>query len=166
LEFRGSPDHDVPLSQGYVLIIHFSVAVNEIFAQGKKFAWPRPERCPACSGIRLWGHGYVERYFEGFTAALWMKRFRCFDCSSVHTCRPLDFFKGLRFSAEVVLQCLLNKIEKGRWLSFVVRQNQQYWYRCLRTGSSRQANVIKPALFHLKDFLFGKTSDHFEPLLM
>jgi hypothetical protein len=48
----------------------------------------------------------------------------------------------------------------------VVWQNQQYWYRSLREWASRQANVIKPALFHLKAFLFGKTSEHFEPLFL
>jgi hypothetical protein len=32
--------------------------------------------------------------------------------------------------------------------------------------ASRQANVIKPTLFHLKAFLFGKTSEHFEPLFL
>jgi hypothetical protein len=103
---------------------------------------------------------------EGFMEALLMKRFRCPDCSAVHTCLPLDFLKGLRFSAEVVSKCLCSKIEENRWLSSVVRQNQQYWYRCLREWASRQANVIKPALFHLKAFLFGKTSEHFEPLFL
>jgi len=81
--------------------------------------------------------------------ALWMKRFRCPDCSAVHTCRPLDFLKGLRFSAEVVSMCLCGKIEENRWFSRVTQQNQQYWYRCLREWASRQANVIKPTLFHL-----------------
>ncbi|MDO9558510.1 MAG: hypothetical protein Q7I89_02365 [Syntrophales bacterium] len=95
-----------------------------------------------------------------------MKRFRCPDCSAVHTCRPLDFLKGLRFSAEVVSTCLRSKIEENRWLSSVVRQNQQYWYRCLRAWASRQATVIKPALSHLKAFLFGKTSEHFELLFL
>jgi hypothetical protein len=114
----------------------------------------------------LWGHGFVERYFEGFSSALWIKRFKCFDCLSVHTCRPDGYCKGIRFAAEVVWICLFSKIEKGRWLSCVGRQNQQYWYRCLRKCSSRQANVINPALSHLKDFLFGKTSEQFEPLLM
>jgi len=117
-------------------------------------------------GNRLWSHGFVERYFEGFSSALWMKRFRCFDCSSVHTCRPAGFLKGFCFSAKTVWHCLLSRIEKGRWLSRVVRQNQQYWHRCLRMWSSRRANVMKPALFHLKDFLFDKTSEQFEPLLM
>jgi hypothetical protein len=98
--------------------------------------------------------------------ALLMKRFRCPDCSAVHTCLPLDFLKGLRFSAEVVSKSLCSKIDGNRWLSSVVRQNQQYWYRCLREWASRQGNVVKPALFHLKAFLFGKTSEHFEPLFL
>lgn len=99
-------------------------------------------------------------------SALLMKRFRCPDCSSVHTCRPEDFLKGLRFSAEVISDCLSSKIEKDRWLSSAVRQNQQHWYRRLREWSSRQANVIKPGISHLKAFLFVKTSEHSEPLFL
>jgi hypothetical protein len=36
----------------------------------------------------------------------------------------------------------------------------------MREWASRQANVIKPALLHLKAFLFDKTSEHFEPLFL
>jgi len=164
-EFSGSPTM-MTLSKRGFLILHFSVAVKAIFLLGKEYPWPKPEKCPVCSGVRLWGHGFVDRYFGGFMGALWMKRFRCPDCSSVHTCRPLDFPKGLQFSIEVVFKCLSNKIEANRWLSSVVRQNQQYWYRCLRNWASRQANVIKPTLFHLEAFLFDKTSEHFEPLFL
>jgi hypothetical protein len=98
--------------------------------------------------------------------AVWIKRFRCPDCSAVHSCRPLDFLKGFRFSGAVIIKSLCIKIGEDRWLSLVVRQNQQYWFRCLRNWASRQANVIKPTLFHLKAFLFDKTSEHFEPLFL
>jgi len=165
MEFPGSVIL-MTLPQRSFLILHFPVSVKEIFLLGKKYPWPMLERCPACSGARLWSHGFVARYFEGFMEALWMKRFRCPDCSAVHTCRPCGFLQGIRFSAEVVSECLRRKIAECRWFSCVVRQNQQYWYRCLREWASRQANVIKPALSHLKDFLFGKTSEHLEPLFL
>ena len=160
-------EHDDPLPPKLcLLIIHLCVSVNEIFSQGKKYSWPRPERCPVCKGNRLWSHGYVERYFEAYSSALRIKRFRCFDCSSVHTCRPDGFLKGLRFSAKTIWRCLRSRIEKGRWLSDMARQNQQYWYRRLRQWSSAQANVITPALSHLNDFLLCKTSEQFDPLLI
>jgi len=95
-----------------------------------------------------------------------VKRFHCPDCLAVHTCRPLGFLRGFRYTAAVIRSSLLSKIGGGGWLKGVARQNQQYWYRCLRVWASRQANVIKPTLFHLKAFLFGKTSEHFEPLFL
>lgn len=72
----------------------------------------------------------------------------------------------MRFSVAAIFKCLCSKIQENCWFSGVVRQNQQYWYRCLRAWVSRQANVIKPTLFHLKTFLFDKTPEHFEPLLL
>lgn len=164
-ELTSSPTLITLPKRGF-LILHCSVIVKEIFTLGKAYSWPRPERCPSCMGKRLWGHGFVTRYLEGFVEALLVKRFRCPDCSAVHTCRPRDFPRGLRFSSEVVFQCLCSKIEEDRWPSSVVRQNQQYWYRCLRAWASRQANVIRPTLFHLKAFLFGRTSENFEPLFL
>jgi hypothetical protein len=154
------------LSKRGFLILHFSVAVKALFMMGKEYPWPTPEKCPVCSGTRLWGHGFVTRYFEGFMKALWIKRFRCPDCLAVHTCRPLGFLKGIRYGIEVICSCLRGKIEEDRWRGCVSRQNQQYWYRCLGMWASRQANVIKPVLSHLKDFLFGKTSEHFVPLFL
>ena len=131
MEFRGSLTL-MTLSKGWELILHFAVDVKALFSCGKRYCWPRPARCRVCSGSRLWGHGYVPRYFEGFWDALWVKRFRCRDCFSVHTCRPSGFLKGIRFSGEVVSEGLHSKIEEGRWHSLASRQNQQYWYRCLR----------------------------------
>ena len=165
VEVRGSLTLTT-LSKGWELILHFAVDVKELFTLGKRYSWPRPERCPACCGNRLWGHGYVIRYFEGFWDALWVKRFRCPDCFTVHTCRPCGFLKGIRFSVEVVSDCLRSWIEEGRWLSSVVRQNQQYWHRCLRRWSSRLTNVINPLLSHLQAFLSDRIFliEHCEPV--
>jgi len=146
----------VTLQENGILVIHFSINVKDLLKYGKGYPWPKVRSCPQCKGKRLWGHGYVTRYFDGFRDLLWIKRFRCPDCNAVHTCRPLGFLKGIRSAVDIVCSCLLRKITGNQWFKDVVRQNQQYWYRCLRVWSSRGGNVKDPLLLHLQSFLSSR----------
>lgn len=129
-----------PSPKDYSLILHFAADVKRLVEEGKDFPWPRPERCPSCQSRRLWGHGYVRRYFEGFTFGLWMKRYRCPDCGAVHTLRPEGFYRGFHYSRLTILLSLLNKVLRNQWLRCLQRQTQQYWFRGLRFQASRYRN--------------------------
>ena len=52
------------------LILSLSVNLPSLMSQGKSYPWPRPPCCPRCEGRRLWGHGYVGRYFDGYEERL------------------------------------------------------------------------------------------------
>jgi len=155
------------LPESCILLLHFTVDVKVLCDRGKEFPWLKPSRCPRCGGIRLWGHGFAPRYFEGFSEFLWIKRFRCPDCFAVHTCRPLGFLRGFRYSAGVIRSSLLNKVTESGWVRGVVRQNQQYWYHCLRKWASRLGNVKLPSSVHLESFISARifpVTEHFAPL--
>ncbi len=128
----GSQSLRETLSTSASLVLHFPVDVKHLSEAGKTYGWPRPARCPGCGSSRLWGHGFVERYFEGFGLPLWVKRFRCPDCRAVHTLRPEAFMRALRYRAEIIVSALREKIAGKRWLRSVSRQTQQYWLRSLR----------------------------------
>jgi hypothetical protein len=66
---------------------------------------------------------------------VWIKRWRCPDCTAVHTCRPENFWR--RFLAPIcfIIQCLYDKLEGKLWSKTVSRQRQQYW----RHGYIRQS---------------------------
>lgn len=96
---------------------------------GRAFPWPRPPYCPRCGGKRLWGHGYVERYFDEQVNPLPMKRWRCPDCGAVHTMRPSSHWRGFWASVVMILNSLKAKLAGGNWLMQVSRQRQQYWWR-------------------------------------
>jgi len=107
------------------------------------------------------------RYFEGFGTCLWVKRFHCPDCLAVHTCRPLGFLRGFRQSVAVIRSSLLKKIMENGWVRGLARQNQQYWYRCLRAWACRLGNVKLPSSEHLESFLSARifsVTEHFAPL--
>ncbi len=113
---------------------------------GKLYPWPRPPRCPKCCSGRLWGHGYVERYFEGFSQALWMKRYRCPDCGGVHTLRPKVFWRRFQCSAAIIIQSLKGKISGNRWLGQISRQAQQYWWCGFKRQCAREVRIGKPGV--------------------
>ena len=107
------------------------------------------------------------RYFEGFGTCLWVKRFHCPDCLAVHTCRPLGFLRGFRYTAAVIRSSLLSEIGGGGWLKGCALQNQQYWYRCLRFFVAGRCNVNRPAVDSIASFFSERifpVTDHFAPL--
>lgn len=146
-------DPDRPSTKSKTLILHFALDVKRLVEEGKDFCWPKPERCPRCEGRRLWGHGYVQRYFEGWTEGIWIKRYRCPDCRAVHTCRPLEFYRGFHYSRLSILLALLNRIIHGRWVRCLTRQVQQYWWKGLRRQASRFQNVKVPDNHTLRQLL-------------
>jgi hypothetical protein len=121
-----------------------AVDVKRLSELGKEYPWPRPKRCLTCKSPRVWGHGHVQRYFEGFAHPLWVRRLRCPDCRTVYTLRPDLFYRGFQYSLMTILASLLARITDCRWLSSIPRQNQQYWYRGLRLQGFRLKNVSSP----------------------
>jgi len=104
-------------------------------SQGKLYPWPRPCRCPRCGGLRLWGHGYVSRYFDDTVQPVWVKRWRCVECGAVHTLRPHTHWRRFWAPIALICMCLRAKIEGGRWEADTSRQRQQYWWRGYRIQS-------------------------------
>ena len=117
------------------LILYSELDFKRLQELEKNYPWPRPKTCPQCGATRLWGHGYVARYFDGFTEALWMKRYRCPDCRAVHTLRPCSHWRGFWAPWRLILVSLLGKLRGRRWLSRFPRQRQQYWWK----GFAKQA---------------------------
>ena len=106
-----------------------SASLAELFSLGKLYPWPRPGWCPRCGSQRLWGHGYVRRYFDGVSEPLWIKRWRCPECGGVHTCRPDSHWRRFLAPIAVILASLVGKITGRIWPRSECRQRQQYWYR-------------------------------------
>ncbi len=146
----------VILRKTTLLLLNVSVKVKDLFNQGKAYPWRKPEGCPECKGRRLWGHGFTLRCFIGFLQKIWVKKYRCPDCRSVHTIRPDAYWKRFQYSSFVIVRCLLTKIEHGRRRKSVSRRSQQYWYKGLKRQASRHINVKTPVLKHLRRLLQRK----------
>ena len=131
----GTPATPKPITGLFNLIVYSSVDFKSLRSSGKEYRWPRPARCPRCGGVRLWGHGYVFRFFDGEADALAIKRWRCPDCGAVHTMRPDTHWRGFWAPWSAIFTTLLIKAAGGKWCTDFSRQRQQYWWRGYRIQS-------------------------------
>lgn len=122
------------------MLIFIVINFKKLISSGKNYPWEKPDHCPNCGSAKLWGHGYVRRYFDGYNNAVWIKRYQCPLCKSVHTCRPVSHYARIQSSRSIVITVLSLKIIFNKFLNGLSRQRQQYWYRRFCVKSSRFKN--------------------------
>lgn len=76
----------------------------------------------------MWGHGFVMRYFSESSVEIYLKRYRCPDCSVVVTTRPETHWKAIRSSILTVYEVLKSKLT-GFWPLDFPRQRGLHWLR-------------------------------------
>ena len=113
------------------MVIFFPVILKQLFHSGRDYAWPKPNHCPRCGGPRLWGHGYVEAFFDGFDQSLLLRRYRCPDCGCVIRLRPQGYFRRFQSSIATIRSSIEQKVTTGRWLAGLSRTRQRHWFRSL-----------------------------------
>ena len=112
-------------------MIHFvDVNLKNIFEQGKEYPWIRPKVCPNCNHFKVWSHGFVARYFYGFTDSLYMKCYRCPECHCVITCRPNTHFPKVRCEKAQIRTSLATRIAMLLWpITHFLTSRMRYWMR-------------------------------------
>ena len=113
------------------MIICFSVDFNKLVALGRKYPWPKPNKCLRCNGCRLWGHGYDLACFDGFNQAIEIKRCRCPDCNCVYRFRPKGYFKRFQAGISTIRLCITSKVQNGKWMDGIGRTRQGHWFKAL-----------------------------------
>ncbi len=125
----------LPTTKNWKMILFVCVKLNEIHDQGRKFNWIRPHSCPRCGSDRLWGHGFVMAHFDGFAQGLFLRRFRCPDCSCIIRLRPQGYFKRFQTSVHVIRVCLEQRLLGGKWPLGPSHQRQRHWLSALKRKS-------------------------------
>jgi hypothetical protein len=121
-----------PITTHSFLILPVALCVKTLAKRGRDFPWRRPKRCPRCQGPRLWGHGFVSRYFEGFCEPLSLRRYRCPDCGVVLCLRPAGYWKRFQSSIETIRRVLFHRLRTGRWPPGSHPPRGRHWLRGLR----------------------------------
>ncbi len=130
--------HPPPYGKGWgvcpptvtLLILFVDVCVKRVFRLGRKFPWPKPKRCPWCKG-RIWGHGFVGAYFDGFDEAVWLRRYRCRDCGRVLRLRPKGYWSRFQAPICVIHSTIARRLQTGRWPPGFSRSRGGHWLRAL-----------------------------------
>jgi hypothetical protein len=114
------------------MIQFVDVVLKVIFSQGRNFLWQRPSECPRCTNWKVWGHGHVQRNFEGFSVPLWLKRYRCSECHCIIQMRPSSHFSRFQSSRKAIRYALVQRIIRGKWPPGQVSGRMRHWVRNLR----------------------------------
>ena len=113
------------------MILYFPVNLKKLVALGRKYPWSKPKRCLNCNGCRIWGHGFVLAWFDGFNQAIEIKRCRCPDCKCIFRFRPKGFFKRFQADIATIRSSIFFKVQPGRWMHGISRTRQCHWFRAL-----------------------------------
>jgi len=135
------------------MILFVAVDLKQISVLGRNFPWQKPEICPCCKQSHLWGHGFADTYFEGYPAALPMRRFLCPACGCVIKCRPRGYFSRFQTAIDTIRSQLGKRIVTGRWPCRASRG--RHWLAALR----------RKALAHLGLDWIGRLVSAFDRLL-
>lgn len=117
------------------MLLFSMLSIKGILEMGKEYAFPRPKTClrEGCGSCRVWGHGFVEAWFEGYGKPVWLKRYICADCGCVYTIRPFGYWPRHRVPARIIFRSLCHRIEHGKWEKGVfTKQRQVNWLKALR----------------------------------
>ena len=115
------------------MILEVNSDVKEINARdmGRGYDWPRPDRCPRCSGVRIWGHGFVWAFFESLQAGLYLKRYLCPCCGCVIRMKPAGYFSRFSVTVAKIKSSVASRAGKGPWLKDLGANRQRHWLRSL-----------------------------------
>ena len=109
-------------------MLHFvDVILKDVLDKGHNFQWPKPSCCPRCQHYKVWGHGFVERFFDCFSSSLSIKRFRCNNFGCVICCRPASHFGRIQSSSKSIKDRLAHRITQGRWPPGIATPRQRHW---------------------------------------
>lgn len=117
------------------MILFVCAKLKDIYEQGRNFKWIRPARCPRCGSVRVWGHGFVTAYFDGFDEAIVLRCFRCPDCACVIRMKPEGYFSRFHASVETIRTCLYLRLNHGKWDPNIGKSRQRHWLLALKRNT-------------------------------
>lgn len=114
------------------MILPVCAKLNDIYQQGRKFNWVKPEICPRCGSVKIWGHGFVLAYFDGFAHGILLRRYRCPDCHCVIRMKPKGYFRRFHATIRTIESSLSLRLSTGRWNAEISPSRQRHWLSALK----------------------------------
>ena len=114
------------------MILNVKADIKQIFKLGKKFKWQKPVKCKYCGEPKLWGHGFVLSFFDGFGQGLYLKRYRCPYCHTVFKLKPRGYFKRFQADIKTIFASILSRIYNNKYLPRLPWSRQHFWFTALK----------------------------------
>jgi hypothetical protein len=114
------------------MIAIFDLDLKQIARCGHVYAWPCPLACGRCGHPKVWGHGRVPVLFEGFAAALMIRRYRCPVCGCIIRLRPKGYFTRHQTETATIRRWLSERVTTGGWPAGCVANRARHWLGALK----------------------------------
>ena len=121
----------IPTKAG-AMIIFVSVNLKHLFKCQRNYAWPRPQCCPRCRMMRPWGHGFFLAYFDDLPAGVYLRRYRCPQCSCIIRLRPKGYFPRFQAAIGAIRASLSQRICGGGYLPRFSASRQRHWLTAIK----------------------------------
>ena len=108
------------------MIVLTKYNVKDVAAQGKGFNWCRLKCCKKCKS-KVWGHGFVYRFFNGIINAVPIKRWICSSCGTVYVCVPVNYWTRYQESISKIFKFLIYRVTHHKWPPETTRQRGGHW---------------------------------------
>ncbi len=131
-----------------------NLKLTEIEASGKQFEWIRPAMCSRCES-KVWGHGYVQRFFNQIKDFIFLKRWRCPVCKIVITCRPIEYWRRYQESIDLIFEALKYRTKNLTWPPSTTRQRGGHWLNKL-IRKAKVDMLLKECMFETTHFFQQK----------
>jgi len=118
------------------MIINVKADIKQIFKLGKKFKWQKPDKCKHCGEPKIWGHGFVLSFFDGFGQGLYLKRYRCPYCHTVFKLKPKGYFKRFQADIKTIFASILVRMYQSRYLPRLSWSRQHFWFSALKRNTT------------------------------
>ena len=135
------------------MIITVTVNLKKIITLMQTYPWPKPLVCPNCNSFRVWGHGFVQAFFDGIQTGIYIRRYRCPDCRCIIRMRPAGYLPRFQALTSTIRSSLQNKIQHGQWQRDLNRTRQRHWYLgLLRRAKAFLGDTWKAGLMKAFDY--------------
>lgn len=114
------------------MIVFLTKTAFEISKFTPDFKWPDCQ-CEKCSK-KMWGHGFVSRFFESLNVSVRIKRLRCPVCGIVITFRPAEYYSAFRSETKSIFEALDARLKSGFWPVGFPRQRGWYWLKLFKVS--------------------------------
>jgi hypothetical protein len=126
------------------MVVAITATSLDLANLGSSFKWPE-HVCEKCSR-KMWGHGFVDRYFESILHSIRIKRLICPSCGMVVVFRPSEYWPRFRSSILAIYVALIVRLRSGFWPVGFKRQRGRHWLSRLMT-SILMAGAVNPVEF-------------------